>query len=243
MGILDLKEISFTAQGARIVRGVSLEFEEGKTTALAGASGCGKSTLLKLSAGLLLPSGGEVLYKGRNIHAMNRAQTLEFRRETSFVFQDSALWANQNLYQILELPLRVHFPLLSPKEREQRINEVIREVGYTRNLHIRPAALSMGEQKLIAFARAVICRPSLMFLDEWTESLDDASAGRLVSLVKQRKLDNNTIIFVSHNLEIIKSLAQTVILLAGGSVYMRLTAEQIAEDSELAALVEKGMAE
>jgi ABC-type multidrug transport system ATPase subunit len=243
MGILDLREVGFIAQGARIVHSVSLEFEEGKTTALVGASGCGKSTLLKLSAGLLLPSNGEVLYKGRNIYTMNRAQTLEFRRETSFVFQDSALWANQNLYQILELPLRIHFPLLSRKERDKRIDEVIRDVGYTRDLHIRPSVLSMGEQKLIAFARAVICRPNLMFLDEWTESLDDTSANRLLSLVKQRRLDNNTIIFVSHNLEIIKSLAHTVILLVGGNVYMRLTAEQITENRELAALVEKGIAE
>jgi ABC-type multidrug transport system ATPase subunit len=242
MGTLELKNIGFSAQGARIVRNVSLEFEEGKTTALVGASGCGKSTLLKLSAGLLLPSNGEVYYKGKNIALMNRVQNLEFRRESSFVFQDSALWANQNLFQILELPLRIHYPELSRKERQERIDEVIQMVGYSRSLEIRPAALSMGEQKLIAFARAIICRPRLMFLDEWTESLDDNSANRLVSLVKQRKLDNNTIIFVSHNLEIIKSLAQTVILLVGGNVYLKLSAEQIAEDNELAALVEKGIA-
>ncbi|MDR1929839.1 MAG: ABC transporter ATP-binding protein [Treponema sp.] len=243
MGILELKNISFAVQRETIVRGVSLEFEEGKTTALVGPSGCGKSTLLKISAGLLLPSGGDVYYKGRNIALMNRAQNLEFRRESAFVFQDSALWANQSLYQSLELPLLIHYPDLTRKDRKRRIEEVIAEVGYNRSLDIRPAALSMGEQKLIAFARAVLCRPALMFLDEWTESLDDKAANRLLSLVKERRLDNNTIIFVSHNLDIIKNLAQTVILLAGGSVHMRLGSEQLAEDSELAALVERGIAE
>jgi ABC-type lipoprotein export system ATPase subunit len=184
-----------------------------------------------------------VYYRGKNISSMTRAQNLEFRRESSFVFQDSALWANQNLYQILELPMRIQNPELSKKDRQRRIGEVIREVGYNRSLEVRPSALSMGEQKLIAFARAIISRPPLMFLDEWTESLDDTSANRLLSLVKQRKLDNNTVIFVSHKLEIIKSLAQTVILLVGGRVYLRLSAGQIAEDRELAELVERGIGE
>jgi ABC-type lipoprotein export system ATPase subunit len=241
MSILELKDVSFSAQNVKIVKDVSLEFEDGKTTALVGASGSGKSTLLKLSAGLLLPSSGKVYYKGRNISVMNRVQNLEFRRESSFVFQDSALWANQDLYRILELPLRIHYPELSKKDRRKRIDEVVQEVGYNKTLQIRPAALSMGEQKLIAFARAIICRPTLMFLDEWTESLDDTSSNRLLALVKQRKLDNNTIIFVSHNLEIIKSLAHTIILMVGGNIYLRLSAEQIAGDNELAELIERGV--
>jgi ABC-type multidrug transport system ATPase subunit len=240
--LIRLNNVSFTGQNVRIIHGISLDIDEGKTTALVGASGCGKSTLLKLCAGLLLPTSGEVYYRGKNISTMNRQQTMEFRRESAFVFQDSALWANQTLYQSLDLPLKIHHPEFSNEQRQARIQKVMSEVGYRRDLHIRPAALSMGEQKLIGFARAIICGPTVLFLDEWTESLDDTAAGRLVSLVKQRQLDNNTIVFISHNPKIVTSLAQIVVLIVGGYAYLKLTVEQIREDADLAELVERGIA-
>ncbi|MDR0585644.1 MAG: ABC transporter ATP-binding protein [Treponema sp.] len=240
--IIRLNNVSFTGQNIRIIRGITLDIDEGKTTALVGASGCGKSTLLKLCAGLLIPTSGEVYYRGKNISTMNRQQTMEFRRESAFVFQDSALWANQTLYQSLELPLRIHHPELSGEQRRKHIQKIMAEVGYKRDLQTRPSALSMGEQKLIGFARAIMCGPTLLFLDEWIESLDDNAANRLVSLVKQRQLDDNTIVFISHSPKIIKNLAQIVIVIVGGYVYLKLTAEQIRQDADLAKLVEEGIA-
>jgi ABC-type Fe3+/spermidine/putrescine transport system ATPase subunit len=154
--IVELKDICYAAQNKKLCKGVSYRFEKGKTTALVGPSGCGKSTVLKLAAGLFAPDEGEVLYRGKDIFRMNRLENLEFRREAAVVFQDSALWANQNLFQILDLPLRLHFPLMTRKQRENRIEQVVAEVGYKKDLGIRPSGLSMGEQKLIAFARALI---------------------------------------------------------------------------------------
>ena len=243
MEILSLKNISFSSQNNSIVRNVTIELEEGKTTALIGPSGSGKSTLLKLSAGLIIPTEGDVYYRGRNIAHMNRAQNLEFRRESAFIFQDSALWANQSLLQILELPLKIHFPEMSDSKRRQRINEVMDIVGYKRNLSIRPASLSMGEQKLIAFGRAMLCSPTLLFLDEWTESLDDYSANRLVTLVKQQKINNNTIIFVGHNLGIIEDLADHVILIVGGQIHTSMTREQFERDKSLSELLKMSITE
>ncbi|MDR2404235.1 MAG: ATP-binding cassette domain-containing protein [Spirochaetaceae bacterium] len=234
--IVELKNVSFAAQNQFVIRDVSVCFEEGKTIALAGPSGGGKSTLLKLSAGILVPTGGEVCFRGKNIASMNRAQNLAFRRDTAVVFQDSALWANQTLYQILELPLQIHFPCMSPAEREQRIRELAVQVGYRRDLTVRPANLSMGEQKLIAFARALICRPRILFLDEWTESLDDEGARRLIDIVRQLKGVNHTIIFVSHNLRIVQSLADDVLVIVNGGISIRLTGEEIAMDAGMVRL-------
>ncbi|MCL1814328.1 MAG: ATP-binding cassette domain-containing protein [Treponema sp.] len=241
MEILNLKGISFSSQNNQIINQINLNIEEGKTTALVGPSGCGKSTLLKLCAGLIIPSAGEVFYRGMNITAMNRSQNLDFRRESAFVFQDSALWANQSLQQILDLPLRIHFPEMNREERQQRIAEVMKTVGYKRSLLIRPASLSMGEQKLIAFGRAMLCRPTLLFLDEWIESLDDNAARRLISLVKDQKLHDNTIIFVSHDVRIIRDLADYVVMLVGGYIYTIMTHEQINDDRDLSDLIEKGI--
>jgi ABC-type transporter Mla maintaining outer membrane lipid asymmetry ATPase subunit MlaF len=240
--IIELKNVSFSAQKQSIVQDFSCQFDEGKTTALVGPSGGGKSTVLKLAAGLLIPAGGEVLFRGRNIAHMNRRENLDFRREGAVVFQDSALWANQDLYQILELPLRVHFPGMSGAERETRIREVLKDVGYKKELAKRPAMLSMGEQKLIAFARAILCHPTLLFLDEWTESLDDTAAQQLIALVKRRQEAHNTIIFVNHDFKIIRELADYVLMVLGGRLFLRLTRDQIARDDTMAQYIEKGMA-
>ncbi|MDR3334602.1 MAG: ATP-binding cassette domain-containing protein [Treponema sp.] len=237
--IIELKQVSFSAQQKTIVQDLSYQFEEGKTTALAGPSGGGKSTALKLSAGLLVPSKGKVCFRGQDVSLMNREQNLVFRREGAVVFQDSALWANQNLDQILELPLRIHFPSMTKTERNHRIREVLTEVGYKKELEIRPAQLSMGEQKLIAFARAMLCRPRLLFLDEWTESLDDTAAHRLISLVKRMQEAGHTIILVTHNLNLIMSLADYMLVIRGGALSLRLTKAEMNSDEDLIRSIEQ----
>ena len=239
--IIELRNVSFSAQKRKLIRDLSFAFDTGKITALVGPSGGGKSTVLKLSAGLLVPERGEVFYRGRNIALMNRIENLEFRREASVVFQDSALWANQNLFQILELPLQIHFPKMSRKEREERIETVIATIGYKKELGIRPSRLSMGEQKLLAFARALICRPNMLFLDEWTESLDENAARRLIELVKRHRNDGNTAILISHDMRIIMELADIVVMILDGQIFLSITKEQINEDEDIRRYVEKGM--
>ena len=241
-GIIEMKNVSFTAQNRQIVQKFSHQFEEGKITVLIGPSGCGKSSILKLSAGLLVPTEGEVCFMDKDVFAMNRQETLEFRKYASMVFQDSALWANQNLHQILELPLRIHFPDMLPGDRNRRIKEVLEEVDYTRDLNIRPSQLSMGEQKLIAFARALICWPKLLFLDEFTESLDDSAANRLVQIVQDHQKKGNTVIFVSHDFRIVQKLADHIILIRGGHYFFKFSREQVEENEDLAKYIERGIA-
>lgn len=240
--VLELNEITLVAQNTRIIQNVQLSIQEGQTAALVGPSGCGKSTLLKLIAGLIVPTAGKACYRGQDISTMNRHQTLGFRRRAAFVFQDSALWANQSIRQTLELPLKIHFPKMTEKQRTTRIVEVCAEAGYKRDLDIRPSQLSMGEQKLIAFARALMCDPDILFLDEWTESLDDASARRLVTAVKKRQKEGNTIVFVSHNFQVIKELSQRICMILDGRMSMEISAQEITRNEALSNMVEKGIA-
>ena len=241
-GIIELKNVSFSAQTRQVIEDISYEFEASKTTALIGPSGGGKSTVLKLAAGIMVPDTGEALFKGKDITKMSRAENLEFRREAAVVFQDSALWANQNLFQILELPLRIHFPDMTKNERKQRIKSVATEVGYIKSLDIRPAQLSMGEQKLIGFARALLCKPNLLFLDEFTESLDKSSAQHLVSIVQQKQSEGATVIFVSHDMQIVKNLADTILMIAEGRIAMEISKEQFAKDEDIMRYVKTGIA-
>ncbi len=240
--LIELKNTSFAAQEKMIIEDLAMSFEAGKVTAMIGPSGGGKSTALKLAAGLLVPSAGEVYYKGSGISTMSRADNLCFRRESAFVFQDSALWANQNLSQILELPLKIHCPKMTIKDRRDRIREVIAEVGYRKSLEVRPAQLSMGEQKLIAFARALLCKPQLLFLDEWTESLDDAAARRLVNLVRALHEKNTTVVFISHNIRVIRDLAEQVCMIEDGKLAWSVSGAEFAGNPELIKVIEKGIA-
>jgi len=239
--IIELRNVSYEVQNKSLVRDLSCIFEEGKTTALIGPSGCGKSTALKLAAGIYIPSEGNVLFKGKDITRMNRTENLGFRRVSAMVFQDSALWANQNLYQNLELPLRVHFPSMNKKDREKRIEAVVAEAGYKRDLMIRPAELSMGEQKLLGFARALICGPRLLYLDEWTESLDESAAHRLIGIFKKMKNDGVTMILISHDIRILNELVDTVVMLNSGQITSHLTREQFLGNETLMRSIEKGM--
>jgi ABC-type multidrug transport system ATPase subunit len=239
--IIELKAVRFFAQNRELIRNVSFQYGEGRATALVGPAGSGKSTLLKISAGLLAPDRGEVCFRGKNIARMNRKENLNFRQEGAVVFQDSALWANQSLFQILDLPLRIHYPRMSRKEREQRIEAVVSEVGYKKELSIRPAQLSMGEQKLLGFARAMLCRPRLLFLDEWTESLDHNAAQRLINLVKRFQAEGKTTIFVSHNFGVVKDLADDIVMVLGGQIFLKITKEQMDADEDLMRYVQKGI--
>jgi phospholipid/cholesterol/gamma-HCH transport system ATP-binding protein len=240
-GIIELKNVSFSAQDRLIVDNFSHVFEEGKTTALIGPSGSGKSSVLKLAAGLLVPTEGDATFRGMEIHDMNRQENLAFRQETAVVFQDSALLANQTIFQTLELPLWIHFPEMSPADRRHRIQEVLQEVGYKRDISIRPSDLSMGEQKLIAFAWALMCRPNLLFLDEWTESLDDAGANRLIRLVERHQKEKKTVIFVNHDFKIIRSLSDYIIMIVDGKLSSLFSREQIEKDEDLAHHIEEGI--
>ena len=195
-----------------------MKIEKSSVTALVGRSGCGKSTLLKLIAGILVPTGGRVLYKGRNIQLMNGRQNKSFRKNCAFVFQDSALWANQDIQQNLNLPLQTHHPEMSQTERMDRIMEICSLVKYKRSLHLRPADLSMGEQKKIAFARALINNPNLLFLDECTESLDRRAVDVRMELLKKIVDEGKTVVYVSHNSEFITSMGGNMYVIEEGSI-------------------------
>ncbi|MDR2965733.1 MAG: ATP-binding cassette domain-containing protein [Treponema sp.] len=240
--IIELNNVSFSAQQGIVVNDISMMFKRNKTTAIVGPSGGGKSTVLKLAAGLLVPNNGNVYYEGKSISHMNRGENGDFRRNCSFVFQDSALWANMDLFSILELPLKIHFPSMTAKERKSRINAVTEKVGYKKKLTVRPAYLSMGEQKLIAFARALLCEPKLMFLDEWTESLDENAADRLINIVRSKQREGCTFLFISHDMRLIIDLADYVAVIIDGKVSAMAPKEEIISDLLLNDFIKIGIA-
>jgi phospholipid/cholesterol/gamma-HCH transport system ATP-binding protein len=198
MPLFKVDSVTFSSGSLTILKNVSLEVSEGAVVEFHGPSGCGKSIMLKIIAGILLPTRGSVYYKGKNLNALSRIDELQFRADCAFVFQDSALWANQTIAQNLMLPLEVHFPHMSIDERNSRIKTVCDRVSYNRDLNVRPAELSIGEQKKIAIARALVCEPRVLFLDECTASLDDKSASVVMKILHEFVDKGNTILYISH---------------------------------------------
>jgi ABC-type lipoprotein export system ATPase subunit len=199
MPLFEMQNTTFYDNLTPVINDVSLSIEKGSITAFLGEPGGGKSTVLKLISGIVVPTKGKVFFDGKNISNMSSKENLAFRKRMAFMFQNSALWANQSLYQNLELPLKLHYPNLAPAQLDERIKEVAKLVDFAKPLSLRPAALSTGEQKRIAFARALICKPEILFLDEPTESLDDSTAALFIKIISEFCQEGNTLIYVSHD--------------------------------------------
>ncbi len=218
MSLFSAESVQFASRTQKIVNGVSLSIEKGTVTGLLGKSGSGKSTLLKLLAGILVPTSGRVFFDGKDIQLMTNVQNKQFRKKCAFVFQDSALWENQTIEQNLLLPLQTQTPKMSAPERASRISEVCEIVGYNRPLSLRPVDLSMGEQKRVAFARAFISKPEVLFLDECTESLDIDGVKQIMRVIKDFILNGNTVLYVSHRESFINAMGGTIFEVEKGYV-------------------------
>lgn len=227
MAILEMRKVCYEDSNLKIIKNISHYIESNTITAFLGKPGSGKSTALKLLAGLMPPTSGSICFEGKEIHSMNQKQNLDFRKRASFMFQDSALWANQDIYHNLELPLLIHFPEMSALERKEKIRHYMELVDYKKSLIIRPAALSIGEQKKISFARALICEPEILFLDEPTESIDEKTEDLFIDILKKLIADNRTIVYVSHDNYLINSFVCDKIYFEDGEIKEKILQEDI----------------
>ncbi len=226
---LKLEDVTVLFGDYEVVSNSSVAFPAGQASLVIGKAGSGKSTLLKAAAGLVVPEHGRVLFAGSDLARMSHTENMAFRRASSFVFQDSALWANQSIYNNLNLPLAVHEPGLPKNQADARIKEVVRRVGYNEGLAFRPAELSSGEQKLISLARALVLDPVLIYLDEPDASLDEEAVERVLEILKECKRARKTIIIVSHNTRLIAELADFICVIADGKVVSSGPADQVAQ--------------
>lgn len=218
MALLEMKNVSFFDEQTPVVQDTSLSLEKGSVTALLGEPGGGKSSVLKLLAGIIIPSSGTISFMGKDFSNMSSIENMEYRKKAAFMFQNSALWANQSLYQNLELPIKIHFPKMPPEQVDSKIKEAAKLVEFTKPLSLRPAALSAGEQKRIAFARALICEPEILFLDEPTESLNEKAAGLFISIIEEFCKAGNTLIYVSHDYTFINTFKNDKYYFANGTI-------------------------
>lgn len=214
--IIELRGVCAHRGGFQILREISFNLAEGATTVFMGGAGSGKSSLLKAAAGIVVPDEGAVLFRGRDLARMSRAEELEFHRRSGFVFQDAALWANQSLFDNLALPLRLHEHGLSAAEVERAVARVAELVGYGDELKARPSELSTGERRLIGLARALVLDPELLFMDEPAAYLDETSAERVFEIIASLGARRRSVAIVSGSSEIAHRFADSLGVLKAG---------------------------
>ncbi len=165
------------------LRGVDLRVERRQLVAVRGRSGSGKTTLLNLLGGLDRPTSGRVVVDGREVSAMTEAQLVEFRRrDVAFIFQAFGLLPILSAAENVEIPLRLL--RTEPRDRDQRVVELLEIVGLGARARHRPHELSGGEQQRVAIARALANRPRLLIADEPTGQLDSTTGHAIMALLR-----------------------------------------------------------
>ncbi|WP_045758886.1 ABC transporter ATP-binding protein [Xanthomonas albilineans] len=177
---------------------------EGDSVAIVGASGSGKTTLLGLLAGLDLPTRGEILLAGQPLNALDEEARAALRaRAVGFVFQSFHLLPSLTAAENVALPLE-----LAGREEPARVREVLEAVGLSARAKHYPRQLSGGEQQRVALARAFVARPRILFADEPTGSLDQATGQQISDLLFALNASNDTtLVLVTHDLRLAQRCA------------------------------------
>jgi oligopeptide/dipeptide ABC transporter ATP-binding protein len=211
----------------KAVDGVSFSLDAGKTLALVGESGCGKSTVSRLMLRLIEPDSGQIRFEGRDLLAFDANQLRAFRRDAQIIFQDpyASLNPRMTISQILTEPLALH-DLVPASRRHQRVEELLQLVGLEPRFARRYShEFSGGQRQRIAIARALAVEPKLIICDEPVSALDVSIRSQILNLLRdlQDRL-GLAYIFVSHDLAVVKHIADRVAVMnLGGIVEMANT--------------------
>jgi putative ABC transport system ATP-binding protein len=199
----------------RALRGVNLTIESGEFTALVGPSGSGKTTLLQLIGCLDQPSSGSVWVDGKDVTRLNRNQRADMRRgHIGFIFQFFALIPTLTAYENVEMPLLLNNH--SPRERRERVQELLKAVDLIERAKNRPDQLSGGQQQRVAIARALAPKPALILADEPTANLDTENGRQVMEIMEKLNLETGvTFVFATHDPRVIKYAHKVVTLRDG----------------------------
>ncbi|AFH48345.1 Putative ABC transport system ATP-binding protein [Ignavibacterium album JCM 16511] len=197
---------------------VSLKVDEGENLVVFGRSGTGKSVLLKCMVRLMEPDDGKIIIDGKDVLSLDIKQLNNLRKQIGFLFQSAALYDSMSVRQNLEFPLIRHFNF-TPKEREQKIINVLEKVSLLEAIDKMPSELSGGMKKRIGLARSIITEPKLMLYDEPTTGLDPITSKEISYLILElQKSLNMTSVVVTHDLLCAEIIADRAIVLNNGRV-------------------------
>ena len=191
---------------------VSLEVKQGEIFAIVGRSGAGKSTLLRCINGLEDYQEGSLKVEGREVRELSAAQIRELRKNIGMIFQHFALMSRRSVAQNVATPLA--FWGHSEDHTKRRVAELLELVGLADKANAYPSELSGGQKQRVAIARALALSPKILLSDEATSALDPNTTAQILSLLRRINRELGiTIVLVTHEMEVVKGIAQRAILL------------------------------
>lgn len=198
-----------------ILKDIDLEIRRGEAVSIVGQSGSGKSTLLSIAALLLSPDEGNVLYNGRNISNLKEKEIASIRSESmGFVFQSSLLLEDFSALENVAMPLMIQ--RMDKRSAFNKAAEYLSLMGLVNRSSHRPYELSGGERQRVAIARALVTAPAIIFADEPTGALDEASAANVEALLMNAIKDKNlSMLLVTHNLSFARKCDRCLTLRSG----------------------------
>jgi len=213
------------------VNGVSFELKSGETLGIVGESGCGKSTLARAIISMVPAETGKVLWFGKDLLALQKTEMRKHRKEIQMIFQDplASLNPRMTIGEIIAEPLKTHYPKTSKADIKARVEDVMNKVGLLENLINRyPHEFSGGQCQRIGIARALILKPKLIICDEPVSALDVSIQAQVINLLMdlQKEMDL-TLIFIAHDLSIVKHISTKIMVLYMGNMVELAKSEDI----------------
>ena len=211
----------FGGLAVRAVDGVDLEIRRGEALGLVGESGCGKSTLARLITALLPVTAGKITFDGQEISSLRGGKLRRVRRKMQMIFQDpfASLDPRMTVGDIIQEPLD-NFNIGSGRERQRRVQELLRLVGLNPNFTNRyPHEFSGGQRQRIGIARALAVNPSFIVCDEAVSALDVSIQAQIINLLQDlQKEFNLTYLFIAHDLAVVRHLSDRIAVMYLGKV-------------------------
>ena len=221
-----------TVDHVKAVDGIDVTVRAGQTLGVVGESGSGKTTL-GLALARMISSNGTIRFDGRDINTLSFNDMRPLRSELQIVFQDpyGSLSPRMSVSEIIEEGLKIHEPRLNDDERDTRVVDVLREVGLDPETRFRyPHEFSGGQRQRIAIARAMVLKPRFVMLDEPTSALDMSVQAQVVDLLRNLQTKHDlAYLFISHDLKVVRALANDVIVMRNGRIVESGPSEQIFE--------------
>ncbi|MGE4266374.1 MAG: ABC transporter ATP-binding protein [Deferribacterales bacterium] len=219
--MLNLKDIhkTYTADGvsAKVLKGVSIDVAEGEFVSIVGKSGSGKSTMMNIMSTLLEPDSGSIMFKGTELTTASSSQiNLVRRNDISVIFQAYHLFPYLTAAENVLLPY-MHGLRPIGKELREEANRILSSVGLEGKENRLPGKLSGGEQQRVAIARALIKKPSVLFADEPTGSLDSKTGNAIIDLLRELNSTGLAVVMVTHSPEYAKA-GHTIVSMEDGLV-------------------------
>ena len=211
----------------KVLDGLDIDIEDGKTTVIIGRSGGGKSVLLKHMIGLLRPERGQILINGTDITKLNDRALNEIRKKFGMLFQEAALFDSMTVGENVAFPLREH-TTMKEKEIRETVADRLRSVGLTGVEEKMPSELSGGMRKRVGLARAIALRPQIVLFDEPTTGLDPVMTEAINRLIidTQKNL-NLTCVVISHDVRSIFEIGHRIAMLYEGKIIENGTPEEL----------------